>query len=55
MMPPTLSILLELSGLARVTDALELARDRVIETVLPEVVRDSDGWVYRYPRPGATG
>jgi 8-oxo-dGTP pyrophosphatase MutT (NUDIX family) len=55
MMPPTLSILLELAGLARVTDALELARDRVIETVLPEVVRDSDGWVYRYPRPGATG
>jgi 8-oxo-dGTP pyrophosphatase MutT (NUDIX family) len=55
MMPPTLSILLELAGLARVTDALELARDRVIETVLPDVVRDSDGWVYRYSRPGATG
>jgi 8-oxo-dGTP pyrophosphatase MutT (NUDIX family) len=55
MMPPTLSILLELAGLARVADALELALDRVIETVLPEVVRDIDGWVYRYPRPGATG
>ena len=25
---------------------------RVIETVLPEVVRDPGGWVYRYPRPG---
>jgi 8-oxo-dGTP pyrophosphatase MutT (NUDIX family) len=51
MMPPTLSILLELAGLTRVTDALERARYRVIETVLPEVVRDTDGWVYRYPRP----
>ena len=57
MMPPTLSILIELAGLGRVADALELARDRVIETVLPEVVRDADGWVYRYPRPrgGAAG
>ena len=40
MMPPTLSILVELAGLGCVADALELARDRVIETVLPEVVRD---------------
>ena len=57
MMPPTLSILLELSGLGSVAEALELARDRVIETVLPEVVRAADGWVYSYPRPrgGAAG
>ena len=54
MMPPTLSILTELTGLGCVADAVELARDRVIETVLPEVVRDADGWVYRYPRPGGT-
>ncbi len=51
LMPPTLSILVELSGLATVAEALDLARDRVIETVLPEVVRDGDGWVYRYPQP----
>ncbi len=53
LMPPTLSILLELAGLERVADALELARGRVIETVLPEVVRQDDGFCYRYPRPAA--
>jgi 8-oxo-dGTP pyrophosphatase MutT (NUDIX family) len=53
MMPPTLSILLELAGLERVADALELARGRVIEAVLPEVVRQDGGFCYRYPRPGA--
>ena len=52
LMPPTLSILVELAGLATVAEALALGRDRVIETVLPEVVRDGDGWVYRYPHPG---
>ena len=51
LMPPTLSILVELSGPATVAEALDLARDRVIETVLPEVVHDGDGWVYRYPQP----
>ena len=52
MMPPTLSILSELVGLHSVAEALELAKDRVIETVLPEVIRDDDGWRYSYPRPG---
>ncbi|HEY5783855.1 MAG TPA: NUDIX hydrolase [Microlunatus sp.] len=51
MMPPTLSILIELAGLRSVAEAVDQARDRVIETVLPDVVRDADGWVYRYPRP----
>jgi 8-oxo-dGTP pyrophosphatase MutT (NUDIX family) len=51
MMPPTLSILTELAGLGSVDEALELARDRVIETVVPEVVGDAAGWSYRYPRP----
>ena len=56
MMPPTLSILTELVHVRSVSDALELARGRVIQTVLPEVVRDGDGWRYRYPRPlGGTG
>jgi 8-oxo-dGTP pyrophosphatase MutT (NUDIX family) len=51
LMPPTLSILSELAGLGAVADALELAQGRVIETVLPEVVRGTSGWVYSYPRP----
>jgi 8-oxo-dGTP pyrophosphatase MutT (NUDIX family) len=51
LMPPTLSILVELSDVPTVAQALALGRDRVVETVLPEVVRDGDGWVYRYPRP----
>lgn len=39
MMPPTLSILIELAELGSVCQAIDLGRDRVIETVLPEVVR----------------
>ena len=50
LMPPTLSILLELSELSSVTAAIEFGRDRVIEPVLPRVVREADGWVFRYPR-----
>ncbi|MDN5771524.1 MAG: NUDIX hydrolase, partial [Microlunatus sp.] len=49
MMPPTHAILIELAGLNSVTQLRELGRDRVVETVLPEVVRDGDGWAYRYP------
>ena len=57
MLPPTLSILTELVHVRSVSDALELARGRVIQTVLPEVIRNDDGWCYRYPRPrgGAGG
>ena len=50
MMPPTLSILLELAELSSVAQALALGADRLVETVLPEVVRQGDGWVFRYPR-----
>ncbi len=53
LMPPTLSILTELADLPSVTAALEVGRDRVVETALPEVVRDGAGWVYRYPGPRA--
>jgi 8-oxo-dGTP pyrophosphatase MutT (NUDIX family) len=55
MMPPTLSILLELAELATVADALAVGRDRVVETVLPEVVRDGAGWVFRYPSSRLSG
>lgn len=54
LMPPTLSILVELADLPSVAAALAVGRDRVVETVLPEVVRDGEGWVYRYPRPPAS-
>lgn len=52
MMPPTVSILLELATVRRVADAIDLGQDRVVETVLPEVVRTSAGWTYRYPSRG---
>lgn len=51
MLPPTLSILLELAELSSLAAALELGRDRVVEVVLPHLVREADGWVFRYPRP----
>ena len=51
MMPPTLSILLELLDLRRVTSVRQAAADRVIERVLPELIETSDGWEFRYPRP----
>jgi 8-oxo-dGTP pyrophosphatase MutT (NUDIX family) len=52
MMPPTLSILIELAGLSSVAEAIERGRHRVVETVLPEVIRAGDGaegWIFRYP------
>lgn len=49
MMPPTVSILLELAGVRTVGDAVALGRDRVVATVLPEVVRTGSGWTYSYP------
>jgi 8-oxo-dGTP pyrophosphatase MutT (NUDIX family) len=54
MMPPTLSILIELAGVSSLAEVIELGRDRVVETVLPEVVRAGDGaggWIFRYPTP----
>ena len=51
MMPPTLSILLELIDLGSVASVRQAAADRVIERVLPELIETSDGWQFRYPRP----
>ena len=50
LMPPTLSILLELSELESLTAVRRAATDRVIERVLPRLVRDGDGWRFDYPR-----
>ena len=52
LMPPTVSILTELAEAGGLATVLDLARERVVETVLPEVVRGADGWQFRYPRPG---
>lgn len=50
LMPPTLSILLELAELPSMDAALEVGRDRIIEPVLPRVVRDGEGWLFCYPQ-----
>lgn len=48
MLPPTLSILIELTGFDSVSDALSSAADRIIETVIPKAVEGPDGWVFDY-------
>jgi 8-oxo-dGTP pyrophosphatase MutT (NUDIX family) len=50
LMPPTLSILLELCGLSTLAEVRRAAADRVIEPVLPRLVRDGPGWRFDYPR-----
>ena len=49
MLPPTLSILLELVDLGSVAAVREAAVGRVVERVLPEVIETADGWRFRYP------
>ena len=49
LMPPTLSILLELAELDSLAAAREAATDRVIERVLPRLVSDGAGWRFDYP------
>jgi 8-oxo-dGTP pyrophosphatase MutT (NUDIX family) len=52
LMPPTLSIVLELSELGSLGAIRQAARERVIERVLPQLVQGADGWQFRYPAPG---
>ncbi|GAB3752157.1 NUDIX hydrolase [Microlunatus parietis] len=49
LMPPTLSILVELAGLGSVAAVLAAAADRVVEPVLPVPERVGDRWLFRYP------
>lgn len=49
LMPPTESILTELADLPDLAAVRDAATDRLVVTVLPEVVRTSTGWAYRYP------
>jgi hypothetical protein len=48
-MPPTRAILLELAEAHGVAELLAVASDRVIEYVLPEVIKTESGWMIRYP------
>ena len=52
LMPPTMSILLELADLGSLGAMRRAAADRVIQRVLPRLVRDGDGWRFDYPRAG---
>src|SRR5918998_4969229 len=57
LMPPTLSILLELADHGSLAGVRRAAADRVIERVLPRLGRDGDGGRVRYPggRRGVAG
>lgn len=48
MLPPTRSILIELTAFDSVGSALAAATDRVVETVLPRAVNGPQGWVFEY-------
>jgi 8-oxo-dGTP pyrophosphatase MutT (NUDIX family) len=49
LMPPTLSILLELSELGCLAAIRLAAAERVVERVLPRLVQGPGGWQFRYP------
>ena len=50
MLPPTMSILIELADLPTLPDVISNAADRQIEPVLPIVVKAVRGWELRYPQ-----
>jgi hypothetical protein len=52
MLPPTMSILIELADLATVAEVINQAIDRKIEPVLPQLVETESGWQFHYPRAG---
>jgi len=54
MLPPTLSILIELAGLERVAEVITHAAGRGIEAVLPRVEQTTHGWQFRYPQQRAS-
>jgi hypothetical protein len=53
MLPPTMSILIELAGLGTVAEVINHAADRQIEPVLPQLVKTESGWHFRYPQAHA--
>jgi 8-oxo-dGTP pyrophosphatase MutT (NUDIX family) len=51
LLPPTLSILIELSDHLTVAEVIDHATDRQIEPVLPAFAETERGWQVRYPQP----
>ena len=51
MLPPTMSILIELADLVTVAEVIDQATDRQVEPVLPLLVEAERGWHFRYPQP----
>ncbi len=49
LMPPTLSILLELAELSTVAEVVDRATGRIVEPVLPVLLRRGTSWSFRYP------
>jgi 8-oxo-dGTP pyrophosphatase MutT (NUDIX family) len=54
MLPPTISILIELADLATVAEVIDRATDRQIEPVLPRLVETDSGWQFRYTKAPAS-
>ena len=52
MLPPTISILIELADLPNVAEVINHAIGRQIEPVLPQLVETESGWRFRYLRAG---
>jgi 8-oxo-dGTP pyrophosphatase MutT (NUDIX family) len=50
MLPPTMSILIELADFRTVADVINHATGRQIEPVLPQLVKTETGWQFRYPQ-----
>jgi 8-oxo-dGTP pyrophosphatase MutT (NUDIX family) len=50
LMPPTRSILLELADARSVRELLDAATGRMVECVLPQIIKTESGWTLRYPR-----
>jgi 8-oxo-dGTP pyrophosphatase MutT (NUDIX family) len=50
MLPPTMSILMELADLSTVAEVINHAIGRQIEPVLPILVKSDSGWEFRYPQ-----
>jgi hypothetical protein len=55
MLPPTMSILIELADLQTVAAVINHALNRQIEPVLPQLVETRSGWQFRYPQPRPRG
>ena len=50
MLPPTMSILIELADLSTVAEVINHATGRRIEPVVPKLMRSESGWEFRYPQ-----